>query len=494
MSNAIVPTASDLYWRYTHGELTAQDFVNGIQYVLNHGGQITNTIQNMYESLRPALNTLDAIDQAGRNALERWTQPDPGYIDLVNEHALTQRTSNALLETPNQPIQPTQPSITVTRARNADGTERPLQRRRLDFSPESNLPSSTTMDAAPEPAYVSNAVALTRTSTAASTTGQSKGTPVLNIPPSFPFKNVTTGYLTHYGAFSANDLTSSAETLNLFKIRMNTYRLPYADNTAMVNQTSYTAPNRGLSTTKVGNYTITSATGAGCETIYHRSCANHSLYTTNATAATDRADLYDTLYGAYTVTKCEWQMIIDYPYQLIANTAGTEAALNFAYNQVGPPCGRQTAKAFAHYEVSGDSVTDVNLNNNMACNVMETRFTDAYDTTAEIEPNQQQTISGVWYPGKIKHHCLNDSDIDVWTATGSVPTSNHLEHLIIQLKNSVKSNNPTTMKYSVNCYIKLRYTVQFRELAEHVMFPNTATGSSIVLTFPTDIQQTEYSM
>ena len=143
---------------------------------------------------------------------------------------------------------------------------------------------------------------------------------------------------------------------------------------------------------------------------------------------------------------------------------------------------------FADYQVTGDSISDQKPPANISSAVADTRFKTHWVERSRCGPNETTVIRGTWTPTTCKHNVLNDSDIDTWSATGALPTSGHLEHLIVRFKRDWQTRSRKHY-LCANVYLHLRYTVQFKELSENIMYPGPENTSSTILTYATDVTQ-----
>lgn len=255
-------------------------------------------------------------------------------------------------------------------------------------------------------------------------------TKIDNIPPSFPFHNTVTAILEYTGSLSACRLVKTADTSNILRIRMNTYNTIMTNCPAYVPQASVTAPAQGLANSQIGRYGVDAGplNEATVFTNYHRPLQTFLDNIVLGTAQPSMALYYNKLYSAYTVLSCRWKIKIDYPYHALEatepNVDNTYTHSNIDHRDAG---GDTYAAAYATYAVTGDSITPTNMPEGMYVDAMETY--KGWVANANIPLNGTQTITGEWTPMKVKHNVLNDSDIDTWTATGTDPTSGHLEHL-----------------------------------------------------------------
>lgn len=335
--------------------------------------------------------------------------------------------------------------------------------------PQSNSPSTAqAMD-------VSNDAVMTYArNTGTQTTAVSTRNVTLadKIPSTFPFKDTTQIIQTYTGSLSANGINKLGDSHNVLKIRMNTMHLPFANNTALVAQTSFTAPAEGLDKTNAGRYgRLTAGTDAATSSYKHRVVQDHHNPITNATAQPSMTTYMNKLYRAYTVIKTDWEIQIDYPVDIISYQTEANPITDYLvnYNPYRHPPGNSYASVYAHYTVEGDSISANNIPLGMWVDAIEKQL--GYIEKVHIQPNGTATIRGTWYPGKVKHSVLNDSDIDTWSATGAAPTSGHLEHLILQFKKGLHDNTHSSYTPCLNVHVNLAYTVQYKDLVNDVFWP-----------------------
>jgi hypothetical protein len=307
-------------------------------------------------------------------------------------------------------------------------------------------------------------------------------TPVDRIPSSFPWHETTQAIQRYQCAFSVNDITDEGTNtgVNTFTVRMNSPKDILTGNIALVDQEDWKLPLQGISTQCIGRYARNYVgTEAAVTKTYHRDIFDHTLKPTLASAYPKMYEYYKELYSAYAVIKVDWSMVISYPFHAIASVQTISSGS--APSQLSPQYsgnGRDTmdnkaVKVFAHYTVTGDSIAATeNMPNTKSVYEMETFR--GFDTTTEVGPNGTTTIKGTWYPGKVKHKVLNESDIDVWTATDTLPTSGHCEWLNFQYKLAQWSNNTGDAYPCVNCKFNAYYTVQYKDLKQSITWPTAA--------------------
>lgn len=302
-----------------------------------------------------------------------------------------------------------------------------------------------------------------------------------------PFHNTTEAILEYHGSCSVNDLPRTGSTQTVIFIRMNTPLQPFAETPgSAVNQISFEQPTRGISFQTVGKYAHCLGTaGALFDRNYHRtvSAMDDPLFAAIGTPFTGQKcagiDWYNNHYGAYTVTKCEWTLYVEFPWNLapsnmIITDSPTSAQVQSQLCLTAPtenqPFFPGRPRVFTHYRTSGDTIPAINPPISADTLTME-RWFNVFDNKVNIPANGAKAIKGTWYPGKVKHNPVNDGDIEIWTPVGNVPTTGHLEHLAIQCCEPANSGLQAATKLCVNMHINLKYYVQFKEPKTEMQYP-----------------------
>lgn len=319
-------------------------------------------------------------------------------------------------------------------------------------------------------------------------------TPIAKIKPSYPFHNTVTAVMQHHGATSTPVFKANDD--RYLKIRMNTYLQPYAESAGAIGtQTSYGPWQSRWSDAAIGRYVTLVGNGAKLdELVFHRGVNNSQfsdkLFAPNS-AFTDPVvaakTYYESHYNAYTVTKCEWTVYVEMPYHNIVSSqtntdnpvpADVYSGIKYDSPQMTtPPC-FTSGRVFTHYSMQGDTITGVNPPLNATVLEME-RFNNAYENKVTVPVNGVRVIRGTWFPGKVKHNPVNDADIETWTPSGQVPGQGHLEHLVLQFKESANTNSSGSFVFGMNIHINLKYYVQWKELKQQIQFPlNAGTNPS----------------
>lgn len=329
-------------------------------------------------------------------------------------------------------------------------------------------------------------------------TNKNQVTPIAKIPPRMPWKNTEQAILEYHGSCSVNKLVKLGDSGNTLKICMNTYYQPFRNSSTASDQVDWQQAVAGISRQVVGRYTCMPGQNSSLiEALYHRELQPFddplfnvvgTPYTLQAPAG---ATYYNNHYGAYTVTKCEWMLYVEFPFHAMHSSYSTDnspsaAQVQAAFSSSAPwermPQCKTAARVFTHYIMSGDTITPVNPPLNASVGEME-RWFNVYENKISVPPNGTQVIRGVWYPGKVKHNPLNDGDIQVWTPVGTSPASSHLEELVIQFKEQSNSNAATSFFINVNVHINVKWHIQFKEPITGIQYPRGSqtnpTGTAV---------------
>lgn len=93
-----------------------------------------------------------------------------------------------------------------------------------------------------------------------------------------------------------------------------------------------------------------------------------------------------------------------------------------------------------------------------------------------------KTIKGYYRPGMVKQNVENDEDVKTWTGIASVPALQ--ENLTIAFGKA--AFNSITAATGVNCRLKMRFIMQFKDINVQYKWP--ASGQSVItVAAPTDI-------
>lgn len=347
---------------------------------------------------------------------------------------------------------------------------------------EDTMPSRDEDQEMREPvASDSNAVALRASSNTARRAGNQETLP-MQLKPRSPFHQTEQAVLSYHFSTSMNDIPRGGSVDLNWRFRMNTYVQPLANNTNnQVNQVNWSVPVRGVSRQAVGRYVMApGSNGSLMEENRHRALTNlddtqMSVYTAPEPAA---ADWYNAVYQAYTVTKCEWTIYIDFPWHHMKSTANqisptpTEIQQGLLANTAWDPKPPHDFKlrAFTHYTSTGDTITEVNPPVTEPTIVME-RWDNTFENKVTIPCQQARVIKGTWYPGKVNHNPINDADMEIWTPVGAPPTTGHLEHLVFQLCDAANSGTLNQHHLCANVSFNFKWFVQFKDRKTQLQYP-----------------------
>lgn len=110
----------------------------------------------------------------------------------------------------------------------------------------------------------------------------------------------------------------------------------------------------------------------------------------------------------------------------------------------------------------------------------DTNITYIDSTGDNTNDGATRTIEGYYYPQKVRQNVENDEDVDTWTVTTSTPVL--AEHM--SFKFFPAWNSQTYVR--ANCRLKMRFIVQFKDLAPVFRWPASQTPAT-TLSAPTDI-------
>lgn len=313
-------------------------------------------------------------------------------------------------------------------------------------------------------------------------------TRVMKIPPRFPFKQTEQAILEHHGSVCCTGLVKVADS-RILRIRMNTPIDPYVNTVGTIGDAAgkplpwTSAGQKYWGNNVLGRYLNFPGDGTRLWSNYHGYILKFQdpLFDSSLTdPKVAGLDYYFNHYNCYSVTKVEWVMRVEVPYHSFriaysTDNAPTETDLKNGVKSTTaegvstPPC-QTAARVFTHYTMEGDNITSVNPPTDRPVIEME-RWNNCYTDKVTVPVNGVRVIRGTWYPGKVKHNPINESDIETWTNTGSVPSSGHLEHLNIQLRERANSNSNDSFFLGANISINLKYYVQFKERKTQIQFP-----------------------
>lgn len=306
-------------------------------------------------------------------------------------------------------------------------------------------------------------------------------TPVKSIVPRFPFRNTEEAILKFHGCVSTGILRIGSN--NALRIRMNTPIAPFSETTGTVgSQVSWNAVTNTWAGEILGRYVCAPySDGLGCDENVNRqlNIFKDQLFAGGSiiNQVPSGSAYYNLHYGAYTVVKCEWSIRVEMPYHMYVSddksATPTDVTLRTNLNLTGQanyPPASTAARVFTHYTMTGDQIAAVNPPINVSVEEME-RWDNVYDNKVTVPVNGVRVIRGVWKPGMVKHNVLNDDDIQVWSATGAVPASSHLEHLVVQFRERSNANSYALNVYGINVAVNLAYTVQYKEPKTEIQYP-----------------------
>lgn len=488
MNNQLVPAnqlpdEDQLVQRYLTGQISLTVFLYCIRQLINEGRQLSHEVIALYDELSNS-QALHDLTRAG-------SQLAPYVRDAATATGEIVRTgANDFVNYFTPAAASSQPTtITPYGPNNQIGPQRPAVRvQRTIFPEESSLSNSQpaeTMDTTNNPTMPLRAAPQTATTVQTRNVTQAD-----NMKNHFPYHNTTQALQSYRANFSVNKCQYDGETNNIFTCRMNTHKDMVSDNT-LIAQTDFTTPVQGLSLQNIGRYIRLNRKGEPLSFPYHRDLSTHKKYLTT-TGVPTMWKYYNDIWMSYTILKADWKLKLHFPYHYYTHTNEEGETIPSALtaleleNGSRDPGDERAIRVFTHYTVEGDSIGALNnMPIGQSTSTMEDFYT-GYDNKITIRPNETKTITGTWYPGKVKHNVLNESDIDTWTATGTAPTSGHLEKLVVEFKEHELSNK-ISQDYasSLNCEFEVVYTVQYKDLIKTMQWPvqgGAAFTEDLVLT------------
>lgn len=437
----------------SHGE---QAVKNLTKYIKTQIQETTNDIQDYATYQRARSN-------AQEYPFQNYFEPD------VIEHRINAQTGP---ERPQQPISTNEPNETPTLTTFLQEQENQINRYRNKQS-LSNLPATTQMSQPSKAQKTQDGQTATEQpmaeSRAMSTTFQSnlsRETPI-SIPPTITYGLQDTHTTVLPCVFWVGMWNLHRNNPNTMAIRLNS---PYQ---VLSQGTVYTTDTKPV----VGQlfpYKTTDDTRDPTVALTALQLRHFPVQTSGAIIPWWR-DYFDKLYNYYTVLNCEYEIIYYNPrsYQshcLVAHSIETSSNANARKLP-------SNTTLFQAYGMKNINYTPVWANYNSS-------MRDVNVSTA--------TIYGNYKPGSKKHDVANDGDIQLWTATDSTPTYKeelqllHYQHPLSA--GALQDNSQAASGHNINVQVRLKYTVQFKQLKEGAIYPQTQTP--FALNIPTDAIQT----
>lgn len=321
----------------------------------------------------------------------------------------------------------------------------------------SNLPSSTQMSAENTNESSSNEramkVARTVGSTSASSSyGVSKETPVLNIQPRFGLQETHTCTLPVTFWLSAAGMDHSSPVR--LQLRMNSCYAPVI--------TAITTPTAGATVTKgMFNKIIPQRPG----TLQFGGITQNYPTVYNGVVTPAWREYFDTLYDLYVVKECHWKVTL----QNVQENGACEQLVGWGYDNFG------TSSA-------GNVFPDtMNLTDALSLPDINWKIVENYNTNNGPE---QIIIQDSWWPGKVKRNAKNDDDVKTWTATQTTPTD-WTEALTMMFWKAPFNHNEGSLS-GFKIQVQMKYVVQFKDLKVQARYPTASASSTLVQTLPTD--------
>nr|QTZ83151.1 MAG: capsid protein [Emberiza pusilla parvo-like hybrid virus] len=184
-------------------------------------------------------------------------------------------------------------------------------------------------------------------------------------------------------------------------------------------------------------------------------------FPSNATDGLQWRTWYTKMYNYYHVMGVEWELTVQ---NASATPSGGIAVVNYI----------DTFSANNATQVHPTTATISQMEQ-----WPDTTVTYIDSTGDSTNDGVSRTIRGYYYPQKVRQNVENDEDVDTWTATSATPALT--EQMAFKF---FPAWNATTY-VRANCRLKMRFIVQFKDLAPVYRWP--AGQTAIALNAPADI-------
>lgn len=271
---------------------------------------------------------------------------------------------------------------------------------------------------------------------------------------------------------SFNKVTNTTSSANCLKIRCNA---PYniLGETTLIQQTEAAATNYGVSAHQASAWTGTNDTAFAS---FETTIVGPTAPTATTAGAGIPADAqvipawrkwFENIYESYHTMECQYRITFVNPETTVGNRQRvyvdkdvytTSSTGNVMPTDAQPLFLNSVFKNVDHHIVQ-------ERNNN--------------DGNGWIK-----VIEGKWIPDTWSKNTLNAEDIKAWYSTGSAPSPNWVENLVLVVRPDEFCTNYTNL----NCFVELRYIVQFKDLKDAFRYtvPSTTT---VNLATPGDVLQ-----
>lgn len=393
-----------------------------------------------------------AVSEFGQqmsNLVTNWVfENGPRYA-----RALARRIRNGVMQEPDPEL------IQLVNNANYRYESQPIHERvRRELFPQ--LPSSEQVEPSTKKPRIMNEESKEAARAEGTSTNSKLETPVIPYQPSYGLPNTYTTILPVNIYFSVGGL-QHAKPAN-FRIRLNGLYDTHTTLTAPAGGSNAFGANPILWNVPVPT--------AGNTTFNTPPTAFPATSTTSVVPAW--RDYFETLYEAYHVMGVEWVLTA----VNVHDRRGADLAIFNDYESYG--------------QTSGGTIPDtISLNELMAVKsqnfkILESAF--ANDT------EWKQVITGRWYPGKKQHNVRDDNDVNTWTTTSSNPTTwtDKLRFMFYKAPLTASDNDGSNATGPrCNCWLQVKYKVQFKDLRPEIRAPSAAWTSSMVQTLPVDALQ-----
>lgn len=158
---------------------------------------------------------------------------------------------------------------------------------------------------------------------------------------------------------------------------------------------------------------------------------------------------YNKMYQYYVVLGVEWELTMVNPHQFVNNNIVMGSYID------------------TYSTTNASTVHPIALVSEMEY-WSDVRWTMIHSTADNSNNGNVATARGYYKPGLVKQNVENDEDIKTWTKTGATPA---LTEKLTFVFNKAW-NNDNSLPTGVNCRLKFRYIVQFKDLYPQYRWPS----------------------
>lgn len=289
------------------------------------------------------------------------------------------------------------------------------------------------------------------------TTGRTKAgaheTAVIPHSPAFRFPETFTQIVPVTFFLSMNKTAFASTTKNKLELRMNSPYSVFCNSGDLQTQTAGAAVVEGLSVVPAPDADTQPGTLLSFPTTYTTSLRAQYL------------QWYGQMYDVYTVLQTEYEVNI-------VPARSTNTAKNIVFWEMDAYGTSSTGNTMP----AADVETMMNWPG-----VKQITFSNLDNDQAKEHP-PYATVKGTWLPGQHSRNTFNDGDIQTWVATGAPPGNpSYTESLHLRFFRAPLSALATSTVTGCNIMIRLKYTVQFKDLKQDFRYPGGTSATAISL-------------